>query len=234
MGMMRDSVRPKVTFCLTRWPAKAISRLIADRGALSPPSAAWLISPFAGFLRNRMALRWSSKMGARRTEANPQKIHADTAAQTPVGVTPVTFLGIGLAKNVTGRPPVPKRSSLLGYTTDLHAQAAIRLDPLLRLRQAQPRGRVGLLLMRRSLAWAVGIRPPAGARGRPAGHGPAGHRGLRHRLRGLPAPGPAGRPAGARAIRHPGSQRRCAPRAGCGGRGALGRGTVVDGLHRHL
>ena len=32
--MIRDRVRPKVIFCLTRWPAKAISRLITGRGRL--------------------------------------------------------------------------------------------------------------------------------------------------------------------------------------------------------
>src|SRR5204862_6543959 len=115
--MMRDNVRPKVTFCLTRWPAKAISRLIADRGALSSPPAMWLVSPL-GLLRNCISLRCrDSKMGARQTEANPRKTQADTAARTPVGVTPVTFRSIGLAKDVTGGRPVPKRSSLLGYTT---------------------------------------------------------------------------------------------------------------------
>src|SRR5947208_12957186 len=148
--MMRDNVRPKVTFCLTRWPAKAISRLIADRGALSSPPAMWLVSPL-GLLRNCISLRCrESKMGARQTEANPRKTQADTAARTPVGVTPVTFRSIGLAKDVTGGRPLPEALQPAGVHYTPHAQAAIRFGPLLRLRQAQPRGRVGLLLLRHS------------------------------------------------------------------------------------
>src|SRR6266542_2515485 len=123
--MMRDSVRPKVTFCLTRWPAKAISRLIADRGARSSPPAMWLVSPLAGLLRNCIGLRWRvSKMGARRTEANPRKTQADTAAQTPVSVTPVTFRSIGLAKDVTGRRPLPEALQPAGVHYVLHAPTA--------------------------------------------------------------------------------------------------------------